>query len=574
MLSEEVRKEARKFTIKNAFDYGRAKPGPVISKLLSIYPELKQDVAGLSKEIAEIVGEVNKLSAKDLNQEFSEHRLEFEVMDKEKAERTAKPKMIIEGAEEGKVVTRFPPEPGGYITIGNAKQCILSAEFAKIYSGKIYLYFDDTNPEKSKQEFVNSIKDDLKWLGVNFSREYYASDYIETVYGSGKRLLRQGDAYVCMCSGEDVKKSRVEKKECKHRNQLPEDNLVRFEEMLMGRYDEGQAIVRLKGDMSSENATFRDPTLFRVKKAEHYRQGKKYSVWPTYHINTPVIDNLNGVTDVIRGKEYEIWDEINKKMLVSLGLKPPRMHYEARLKIEGAAEGKRVVRKLLKDGDISGWNDPRLVTIAALRRRGIRSEAIWAFVLRFGMSKTDSVVSLDMLLSENKKLIDPIAKHLFFVKDPVKLVVNGASHLSVKLRLHPTNDSNFREYETAGEFYIGRDDAKTLKKGDLMALKDLCMVKILLKGRKFITAEPASSKKRDKIIQWVSEKDYVGCSVLVPENLLGRNGEVRTDSLKVWKGYVESYATKLKEHDVVQFERVGYCILDRKKGMQFILTSR
>lgn len=574
MLSEELRKEARKFTIKNAIDYGKAKPGPVISKLLSIYPELKQDVASLSKEIAEIVSEVNKLSTKALNEEFSEHRLEFDVMAKEKAERTSKPKMIIEGAEKGRVVTRYPPEPGGYMPIGNAKQCILSAEFAKIYDGKIYLYFDDTNPEKSKQEFVDSIKADLKWLGVNFDREYYASDYIETVYGSGKRLLRQGDAYVCMCSGEEIKKNRAEKKECKHRNLAPEGNLVRFEEMIMGMYGEGQAVVRLKGDMSSENASFRDPTLFRVKKAEHYRQGKRYSVWPTYHINTPVIDNLNGVTDVIRGKEYEIWDELNKKMLTSLGLKPPRMHYEGRLMIEGAATGKRVVRALLKDGAVSGWDDPRLVTIAALRRRGIRPEAIWEFVLRFGMSKTDSVVSLDMLLSENKKLVDPIAKHLFFVKDPVRLVVNEAKPLHAKLRLHPTSDSNFREYETAGEFYISHDDAKTLKKDDIVALKDLCMVKILLKGRKFITSKLVERHRRDKIIQWVSDNNYIDCSVLMPENLLDRNGKVRKGSLKVWKGYVESYATKLKEHDIVQFERVGYYILDNKKEMQFLLTSR
>ena len=243
------------------------------------------------------------------------------------------------------------------------------------------------------------------------------------------------------CTEAEVEKNRELKANCKHRNQSAERNLALFEEMLAGKYDEGQAIVRLTGDMKSDNAAFRDPTLFRIKKAAHYRHGDKYVVWPTYHINTLVMDNINGVTDVLRDKNYESWDPVHKQIMLELGLTPPRMHYEAKLKIEGTTTAKREMRELIANGKVSGWDDPRLVTVAALRRRGILPAAIRSFVLRFGMSKTDGVVSMDMLLAENKKLIDPIAKHLFFVKDPFKVVVKGEKPLSVKLRLHPSQTS-------------------------------------------------------------------------------------------------------------------------------------
>jgi glutamyl-tRNA synthetase len=567
-----VKELVRKFALKNALDFGTAAEGAVLGKAIAANPSLKSDMAALSATVRAEVAEVNKLDRASIEKEAAKYSEEFKAAEAEKAEKSSQHSFEIAGAVMGKVITRFPPEPGGYIQIGNAKQCILSDELVRVYRGKIYLFFDDTNPEKCKQEYVDGIREDTKWLGINFSKEYYSSDYIEAVYDSGRRLLRQGDAYVCLCSAEDVKKNRAEKRECAHRGQDPALNLRLFEEMLRGKYDEQQAIVRLKGDMHSDNTTFRDPSLFRVKKTEHFRLGSRYVVWPNYHINTPVVDNINGITDTIRGKEYEIWDEINKKMLNSLGLKPPRMHYESMLKIEGTPTHKRVLRKLIKEGTVSGWDDPRLVTIASLRRRGIQPEAIRQFVLRFGMSKAESTVSMDMLLAENRKLIDPIARHMFFVKDPVKLSVKGAGAIDAKLRLHPSNDSGFREYRTRDVFYVSGDDASSLKEGDVVSLKDLLTVKIVSKSRQSMTASVDPS--RGKVIHWVSDGNCVACSVLVPEALLDNEGNVRKDSLKVENGYVESYATRLNKGDIVQFERYGYCVLDSKENMRFILTSR
>ena len=572
MQIDDIKGIIRKYAVKNVIDYGKADMQSVLGKVIR---EAKgADINALKIEVQKAIDAVNRMPRAELEREYANFSEEFEQKAKSIAEKNAAPKMIIEGAEEGKVVTRFPPEPGGYVHIGNIKQCILSDEFAKIYKGKIYLYFDDTNPEKCKQEYVDGIKSDTSWLGIKFSKEYYASDYIEKVYDAGRKLLAQGDAYVCSCSDEEVKKGRMERLECKHRQQKPEQNLALFEEMLNGKYEENQVIVRFTGDMSSDNTTLRDSTLFRIKKALHYRQGGKYVVWPTYHINTMVLDNLNGVTDVIRGKEYEIWGEANRKMLASLGLSVPRLHYEARLKINGTTTAKRDIRAMIKDGVVSGWDDPRLVTIVSLRRRGIQPGAIRNFVLRFGMSKNDGAVSIDMLLAENKKIIDPIAKHMFFVEDPVKVTVKGAKAIEAKIKLHPSSNTEFREYKTGEVFYISKSDADLMKQGDTIKLKDLLAMCIVSKGADGIEAEEIPPTPNDRIVQWVSDKSYVECSVIIPGDLVDGSGNVITDSLKVAKGYAESYTTKLKAHDMVQFERFGYCALDKEKPLQFIFTCK
>ncbi len=563
-VNKSVREAIRKFALKNAMDYGKAAQGAVMNKVIFAFPDTKSDMKGVALAVKDVVDEVNKLPKARLESEFEPYRAEFEEAEKEKAEKTAGPNIHIDGAEKGKVVTRAPPEPGGYIQIGNAKQALLSDEVAKMYDGKVNLYFDDTNPEKCKQEFVDGIRKDYAWLGIKFAKEYYASDHIEKVYDAGRKLLKQGDAYVCTCSDETVKAGRESKIECEHRQQSQKQNVGMFEDMLKGKYDEGGAIVRLMGEMKADNATLRDPTLFRIKKVPHYRQGTKYVVWPTYHINTIILDNMYGVTDVIRGKEYEIWEPFNRRMLTALGIPLPRFHYEARLRIRGNTTAKRVIREMLKDGVISGWDDPRLLTVIALRRRGIMPDAIRNFVLRAGFSKTDALVPIDMLLAENKKFIDPIAKHLYFVPDPVEVTAEGAKS-PIKLRLNPTADLGYREYKVGTKFYVPKEDLDMIKKGSALKLKDLGAEPFGKDGKRGVD---------ERIVQWVSEENKVECSVLVPGDLVDDDEKPLKGSMKVVKGYVESYAKQLKEHDIVQFERFGYCILDDKKKNQFIFISK
>ena len=573
-INSEVTGAIRKYALKNAVEYGKAHEGSVLNKIISLYPAHKSDVKALAKEVAKIIEEVNSLEKDLLQAEYSKYAAEFESEQKIKVEKTAKPKFILEGVADGDFVGRASPEPSGYPHMGHIKQVLLNEVFAKAYKGRIFLFFDDTNPEKAKQEYVDAIKKDFAWLGIKFDREYFASDNVEKLYAYARQLIESGRAYVCECDRDEMKKNRMDGIECKHRKQSSKQNMELFEEMLSGKMEEGRAIVRLKGNMKAQNTAMRDPALLRIIKVPHYRQGTKYSVWPLYDFNTPILDSINGVTDIIRDKNYEPRDELAREILGALGLRIPRMHLEGRLNIKGNVVQKRVIRKLISDGLIKRWDDPRLMTAMALRRRGIQVEALREFVLRFGMSKSKSEVGIEMLLAENKKVIDPIAKHLFFVADPVKITVNGATESEIKLKLHPSKDFGFRKYKVNDIFYISGEDARELSNGETLRLKDLMSVRITKKGDYQIEADKVDNVDAGKIIQWVSDGNYVKCSVILPGDIIDSKDNFLPDSLKSVNGYAETYTDELKEHEIVQFERFGYCILDSKEAREFIFISK
>ncbi len=544
----------RKYAIKNAIDYGKADVGSVLGKVIpnakgTSVPEIKKEVEGIIKEI-------NKMKKSELEKEYKPFEKEFEKRAQEVVKKTEKPKMELEGAVVGEFATRWPPEPSGYQHIGHAKPIFLEDEFRRIYKGKYFLYFDDTNPEKEKQEYVDADKADLAWLGIKFDKEYYASDNLEKIYECAKKLIADGHAYVCKCDQETIKSKRLAMEGCEHRKITAKVNTAEFEKMLSGKYDEGKAILRFKGKMDSQNTVMRDPIIARIKKDKHYRQGTKYSVWPTYDLAAPINDSMHGVTDVMRSKEYELRDELNREILKLLGLRIPRIHQFSRLNIKGNTTHKREIRELILNKTITGWDDPRLMTLSAIRRRGIMPEAIRQFALKAGMTKNDSELPMEALLAENRKIIDPIAKHLFFVSDPVLVKADGAKN-PIKLKLHPDSSKEFREYKVGDQFYVPKADFEI---GNKLILKDLGV--------------SVGKKTKEDIVQWVSEENYIKCTVLVAGELLNEKGEVNKESLKTIHGYVEKYAENLKEHDIVQFERFGYCILDDKKKMQFIFISK
>ncbi len=483
----------------------------------------------------------------------------------------------MEGAKEGNFATRFPPEPSGYLHIGHTKQLFLSQEFSRIYRGKLFLYFDDTNPRKEKQEFVDAIKADMEWLGVRFDDEYYASDAVGQTYELCRQLISEGNAYACSCTSEELKKGRFNGTACVHRGEKPELSLELFNQMLAGKYDEDQIIIRLKGDMESQNTTMRDPTLMRVVKAQHYRQGAKYIVWPTYFLNTPLMDSLHGVTDVLRSKEYEQSEEMYEHVLKALKMRVPRVHAFSRLRVLRNTTQKREIRALIDDGTLTGFDDPRLLTLAGLRRRGVTPQAIREFVLKSGMSKMDTAVDLSALFAENKKVIDPKSKRLFFVQDPVRVAISGEVPKHVTLPLHPTDESiGSREYDVGDTVYISGPDASNLKAGDIVRLKNLVAIKVTGMGQGTITAEASASGAGSdaQVMQWVPDTAYVKCRVTVPSDLMDAEGRVDKNSLKVVEGYAEGYASTLSDHETIQFERFGFCILDKKGPLEFIFVSK
>jgi glutamyl-tRNA synthetase len=566
MEAEEL---ARKYAVKNAFDYGKAIPGPIISKLMSARGAKIGEVSKIAQAAADWA---NSLGREELEKEYSKYSEEFASEKREKTERTARPKMELEGAVKGNFHTRFSPEPSGYAHIGHAKAALLASSFAQIYEGKISLYFDDSNPEREKQEYADAIKSDMKWLGIRFDDEYYASDSIPKIYEYAKKLVSEGKAYGCSCSAEEMKEMRMHSKSCPHSSQKPDENSAILNEMLGGKLEEGDAVIRFRGDMKSDNTAIRDPTILRIKKDRHYRQGSKYPVWPLYDFNTPINDSLHGITDVIRSKEYELRNPLYHMVLAALGLPDLRIHLEARLAIKGNITSKRYQRIYIEQGLLDGYDDPRLVTLSALRKRGVQPEAIKSFVLRFGMSRVDSVVDISMLLDENKKLIDPVARRLYYVEDPVKLLVDGAKAQEVALKLHPTADMGSRSYKVGNTFYISGADARGLSVGSMMRLKGLYSVRVDKAESQLIGAVQIDGESEQKV-QWVTDR-HLDCEVIVPKPPLMDDGEFDTKSLQVSKGYVEEYASKLKEGDIIQFERFGFCILTDRKRMSFTFISK
>ncbi len=571
MLDSATEAEIRKLALKNALEYGKANTGSVLSKALSKFPDLKSDLRALSANVAAIVTEVNALSAAQVAKEAEQYADEFKSEAEKKAKKSAEHDFTLDGAAEGNFMTRFPPEPNGYMQIGHAKAVFTERKFSDIYRGKLALYFDDTNPEKEKQEFVDSFKTDLQWLGIPFDTEYYASDSIEQLYVYAEQMIKAGKAYVCWCKPEQMSEGRTKGIACEHKAQGAEENLRLWTAMLASKDEKSGMVLRLNYDLKDNNTAMRDPTLFRIKTDTHYRQGNKYHVWPTYGFNTPIMDSLHGITDALRSKEFELMDELYYYVLDTLKLRKPRVHSFARLEIKDNLTSKRKINELIAQGLIWGYDDPRLVTITALRRRGVMPAAIKEFVLRFGMSKTESRVPIEMLLTENRKLLDANAKRLFFVEKPVKVHVTGIpdSARDVKMRLHPTVDMGFRRYLVSDEFFINASDANKISNGDQVRLKDAFDILITARDENLLEAKYVAEATSAPRIHWVNEGNYMACNVYKIGNLL--NGEAFNESsLVLESGLVESHAESLLEGEVVQFERTGFFKLDSRRDLSFL----
>ena len=553
----------RKHVLKNAYVYGKADRGAVTGKVIAEFPDAKKDMKKTMAVINKIIGEVNT---------FSKAKIEKEMKNYEYVEKKEKKKELeLPNAIKGKVVTRFPPEPSGYPHIGHAKAAWLDYAAAETYGGKMFLRFDDTNPEKESEEYVNAIKNGLNWLGIKWEKETYTSDNMQEIYDYLERLLNAEKAYVCTCSQENISEGRMKGKACDCRGLPKKETLGRWKGMLEGKYGQGEAIVRYMGDLESQNTVMKDPTLARIMVAEHFRQGKDYRVWPSYDFAVAVMDHLEGITHPMRSKEYELRNELYYSLFSDLGFEKPELVEFSRLAIKNAPISKRLITPLVKEGKVSGWDDPRLPTLEGLRRRGVLPEAIKNFVLSLGLSKSESEPGWELLLAENRKLLDPTAKHYFFVRGAVLLMVKGLKK-KIKLKMHPKKDLGSREVSVSGKVYISWDDAENLKKGEVFRLKDLCNVRLTEKEGKEFEGEVVKDSMVPKKIQWVPDNNKILCTVLVPHDLL-KNGKYNPESLEEAKGYCEKDCEKLKEGEIIQFERFGFCRFDKRgKELRFVFS--
>ncbi len=398
----------------------------------------------------------------------------IEGREPESAEKVSKNfiEMIIDkDLEEGKmksIVTRFPPEPNGYLHIGHAKSILLNYGLAKKYGGKFNLRFDDTNPTKEKTEFVDSIIKDVRWIGGDFEdRLFFASDYFDQMYEAAIKLIKKGKAFVCDLTAEEIREYRGTLtevgKNSPYRDRSIEENLRLFEEMKEGKYPDGSKVLRAKIDMASPNINMRDPVIYRVAKISHHNTGDKWCIYPMYDFAHPIEDAIEGITHSICTLEFEdhrpLYDWVVKELEYEL---PPKQIEFAKMYLTNVITGKRYIKRLVEEGIVDGWDDPRLVSISALRRRGFTPESIQMFMELCGVSKSQSSVDYAMLeycIREDLKLKRP---RIMAVLDPVKLIITNYPEDQIEYLEAPNNQENAemgtRTIPFGRELYIERED--------------------------------------------------------------------------------------------------------------------
>ena len=571
-IDADTEKFIRVIALKNSVEHnGKAQDDAVIAKFVGSKPELRSQIKSLIPEIKAVVQQINALSLANQKSLLEELAPLGAVAKKQPAEHQQQMLLPpLEGAAHGKVVTRFPPEPNGYPHIGHAKAAIIDEEYARMYGGILILRFDDTNPLKEKLEYYNAISEGLEWLGIKPDITKNTSDDIELLHNYGKKLIELGGAYVCTCSQEIIHDLRSKGLACECRRDSA-TALERGRQFFDGSYKQNEAIVRFKGDMSDQNTAMRDPTLFRIIEGHHHpKLNNRVRVWPTYDFAAPIEDSIDGVTHALRTKEYELRNALYFAILDKLGLRKPYLIEFSRLEFEGLPVSKRKIMPLIENGIIKSWDDPRLPTLAALKRRGFMPEAIRKFVLSLGLTLAETKPPFESLEAFNRKIIDPISLRLFFVKNPVEVHVRGGLEMEVTLKNHPTDVRlGARKLKVDNRFYITEDDAAALKVGDEIRLIELYNIKVTNIAKKndsslLITAEVGGDEIRQSMtkIQWIAYNDKVDFKVMIPKELYKGEAKYNTDSLKIAQGFAESFVSSLRPDTLVQFVRFGFCRID------------
>lgn len=524
---------------------------------------------------------------------------------------------IDQDIEEGHcktVHTRFPPEPNGYLHIGHAKSILLNSGLAQKYNGKFNLRFDDTNPTKEKTEFVEAIKEDIKWLGADWEdRLFFASDYFDQMYEAAVKLIKKGKAYVSDLSADEIREYRgtltEPGKEDPAGSRSVEENLALFEDMKNGKFVDGEKVLRARIDMTSSNINMRDPVIYRVAHMTHHRTGDKWCIYPMYDFAHPLEDAIEGITHSICTLEFEdhrplynwVIDEVGKDMIPDKDEMPPRQIEFAKLYLTNVVTGKRYIKRLVEEGIVDGWDDPRLVSIAALRRRGFTPESLKMFVELCGISKANSSVDYAMLeycIREDLKMKRP---RMMAILDPVKVVIDNypegeTEYLEVVNNLE-NEELGVRKVPFSRELYIDREDfmEEPPKKyfrmfpGNEVRLMNAYFVTCnsFVKDENGVVTEihctydPASKggnspdgRKVKGTIQWVSAAQAVPAEIRLYENIVDEEKGVYNEdgslnlnpnSLTVLKNcVVEENLKDAKAYDSFQFVRQGFFCVDAK----------
>ena len=569
-MNEGLTREIRKIALQNAFEHdGKTQDKIILAKILGTKPEYRTKVKEIIGDISQIVSSVNQLSFDEQKKEIEENFSEILVPKEKIQEREGLPP--LPNAEQGNVVTRFPPEPNGYPHIGHAKAAIINAEYAKMYGGKCILRIDDTNPEAERMEYHAAIKVGLDWLGIEFDSIKSTSDDMELFYEKAMELINSGKAYVCTCKRDDISKNRRERKNCKCSMSDIKQNNQGWKKMFE-KYKPGEAIIRFRGNMKADNAVMRDPVLFRIIHEKHYTLGERYRVWPSYDFAVAIEDSNDGITHAFRSKEFELRKELIDTILDALNMRKPYQGFFSRLEFKGMPISKRILKPLIEEGKVSWYDDPRLPTLEALRRRGIKPQAIKKFVLSLGLTKANTLAPFDALEAFNRKFVDADSIRLFMVSKPKKLLVKGLPFLVVEIPNHPIKDMGKRKIEIDDRILISGEDAESVGENSQIRLLGLGNVMITKVGEQLEGEFVKDGNVLDiPKIQWVPEKNSHEIKLLIPKQLFIEE-EFNEDSLEELEVYTEPYYLKLKEGEEIQFVRFGYCRKDSQN--QAIFTHK
>ena len=521
-----------------------------------------------------------------------------------------------------RVVTRFPPEPNGYLHIGHAKSICLNFGLAQIYNkdgvaAKCHLRFDDTNPEKEEVEYINSIQEDVKWLGFDWGENlYYASDYFDQMYKWAQDLINKGKAYICELSAEEAREYRgtltEPGKNSPHRERAASESIALFEQMKNGEVEAGSMVLRLKIDMSSPNINLRDPIIYRIKKAHHPRTGDKWNIYPIYDFAHCLEDSIENVTHSICTLEFEDRRPLYDWILDTLELDShPRQYEFSRLNLEYTIMSKRFLKQLVDEKHVLGWDDPRMPTVSGMRRRGYLAESIRNFCDQIGVTKKDGTITMSTLEGNVRDCLGPVTPRVLGVIDPLKVVITNwdKGTQEIECDYHPQDESyGKRMVPFTKEIYIEKEDFKEeanrkffrLKTGGSVRLKfayvitcdevikddngEIVELRCSYNEDTFAGVTPEGMKKVKGIINWVSatENQEIECRLYdrlfnVPNPLKDKDNFLETinpDSLKTVKSFVEKSIASSKVGDQFQFERQGYFIKDVDSTESNIVFNR
>jgi len=541
---------------------------------------------------------------------------------------------LAQGKNDGRVQTRFPPEPNGYLHIGHVKALTVDFATAERFGGVCNLRFDDTNPTKEKEEFVEAIKDDIHWLGFEYGGVYYASEQYDQIFEYACDLIRRGLAYVDDLTKEEMRQYRgtltKPGKNSPYRDRTPEENMDLFLRMKNGEFPEGSRTLRAKIDMASPNINLRDPAIYRIKYATHHRTGDKWCIYPMYDFAHPIGDALEGVTHSLCSLEYEIHRPLYDWVVEVCGFEQkPRQIEFARLNLTGTVMSKRKLRLLVEDNHVAGWDDPRMPTLAGMRRRGYTSAAVRDFIERIGVAKTDSTVQHQYLEACVRKDLDPTVARAMAVLDPVKVVLTNYPEGQVEtctIENHPKNsEMGTHDVPFTRELYIEREDFMVDAPKKFFRLKPEGEVR--LKGAYIVKCEsydvdesgnvtcvyctvdfdsksgmPGADRKVKGTIHWVSATENTPIEARLYDVLIldDANAEeaaeaadedaedaedavpagadflkqVNPDSLIVRKGYAEPWLGEAKVGERFQFMRTAYFCKDKDSTDDLAVFNR